>query len=228
MAASRRPFTSLHGSMCETQSGRVSEAQRWNCRSGPWCCPSSLSDREEEKGWAYARAYALRVELHAVLSHLPSNKAFETFLDYERRVLPIMDEALSAMGARRLRREAFLSYQSKDRALDKIWAYARAYALSEDLRREVGAIAIAASGPSGFRKWRQGLHNRLRLCSGTTSPTAASIDLCLECSRFPHQRIQHLQVLQFLRKRDARDLQDTEQGRGVEGICPGICPGSRF
>ena len=62
----------------------------------------------------------LRVELHAVLCHLPSNKAFETFLDYERRVLPIMEEALSAMSARRLRREAFLSYQSKDRALDKI------------------------------------------------------------------------------------------------------------
>ena len=60
------------------------------------------------------------VDLHSALKQLPSNKAFETYDAYEAAMLPILDEAVAAMRARRLRREAFLSYQSKDKALDRI------------------------------------------------------------------------------------------------------------
>ena len=59
-------------------------------------------------------------DLHSALCHLPSNKAFETYEAYETMMLPILDEAIMAMSARRLRREKFLSYQSKDKALDLI------------------------------------------------------------------------------------------------------------
>jgi hypothetical protein len=59
-------------------------------------------------------------DLRSVLCHLPSNKAFEHYEAYETMMLPILEEAVSAMSARRLRREAFLSYQSKDMALDLI------------------------------------------------------------------------------------------------------------
>ena len=61
-----------------------------------------------------------RTNLHSALCHLPSNKAFEHYEMYETMMLPILEEAVSAMSARRLRREAFLSYQSRDRALDLI------------------------------------------------------------------------------------------------------------
>ena len=59
-------------------------------------------------------------DLHSALCQLPSNKAFETYDSYEASMLPILEEAIAAMGARRLRREAFLSFQSKDKALDVI------------------------------------------------------------------------------------------------------------
>jgi len=59
-------------------------------------------------------------DLHSALRHLPSNKAFETYEEYEIKMLPILEEAVAAMSARRLRREKFLSYQSKDKALDLI------------------------------------------------------------------------------------------------------------
>ena len=62
----------------------------------------------------------LHVNLHSALCHLPSNKAFETYKIYEDMMLPILEEAIAAMSARRLRREAFLSFQSKDKALDLI------------------------------------------------------------------------------------------------------------
>jgi len=70
-----------------------------------------------------ARVYRdvdLHANLHSALCHLPSNKAFETYASYEAMMLPILEEAVVAMGARRLRREAFLSFQSKDKALDLI------------------------------------------------------------------------------------------------------------
>jgi hypothetical protein len=62
----------------------------------------------------------LHANLHSALCHLPSNKAFETYASYEAMMLPILEEAVLAMSARRLRREAFLSFQSKDKALDLI------------------------------------------------------------------------------------------------------------
>ena len=62
----------------------------------------------------------LHADLHSALCHLPSNKAFETYASYEAMILPILEEAVFAMSSRRLRREAFLSFQSKDKALDLI------------------------------------------------------------------------------------------------------------
>ena len=62
----------------------------------------------------------LHADLHTALCHLPSSKAFETYTQYEDKILPILEETLSAMAARRLRREALLSYMSKDKALDNI------------------------------------------------------------------------------------------------------------
>ncbi|WP_353213449.1 hypothetical protein [Rhodovarius sp.] len=59
-------------------------------------------------------------DLHSALVHMPSSKAFETYGAYEAAMLPILEEAVTAMGARRLRREALLSFMSKDKALDKI------------------------------------------------------------------------------------------------------------
>ena len=59
-------------------------------------------------------------DLHSALCQLPSNKAFETYDTYEAMMLPILEEAIAAMSARRLRREALLSFQSKDKALDLI------------------------------------------------------------------------------------------------------------
>ena len=66
------------------------------------------------------REVDLQANLHSALVHLPSNKAFETYANYEAMMLPILEEAVLAMSARRLRREAFLSFQSKDKALDLI------------------------------------------------------------------------------------------------------------
>jgi len=66
------------------------------------------------------RVVDLHADLHSALCHLPSNKAFETYASYEAMMLPILEEAVLAMSARRLRREAFLSFQSKDKALDLI------------------------------------------------------------------------------------------------------------
>jgi len=62
----------------------------------------------------------LQFNLHSALCNLPSNKAFETYASYEAMMFPILEEAVRAMSARRLRREAFLSFQSKDKALDLI------------------------------------------------------------------------------------------------------------
>lgn len=66
------------------------------------------------------RSQDLQADLHSTLCHLPSNKAFETYGDYERSMIPILEEAVSAMSARRLRRESFFSFQSKDRAIDTV------------------------------------------------------------------------------------------------------------
>ena len=62
----------------------------------------------------------LHANLHPALCQLPSNKAFETYHAYENAMLPILEEAVAAMSARRLRREAPLSFMSKDKALDNI------------------------------------------------------------------------------------------------------------
>ena len=66
------------------------------------------------------REVDLQANLHSALVHLPSNKAFETYANYEAMMLPILEEAVLAMSARRLHHKTFLSFQSKDKALDLI------------------------------------------------------------------------------------------------------------
>ena len=43
-----------------------------------------------------------RADLHSALCQVPSNKAFETYDTYEAMMLPILEEAIAAMSARRL------------------------------------------------------------------------------------------------------------------------------
>ena len=79
--------------------------------------------------------------LRSAMVHMPSSKAFETYGTYKAAMLPILEKAVAAMSARRLRREAFLSFMSADKALDNIrckicggWPYARPEREDDELK----------------------------------------------------------------------------------------------
>ena len=62
----------------------------------------------------------LQANLRSALLHLPSNKAFETYANYEAMMLPILEEAVLAMNPKKLHHKTFFLVQSKDKALDLI------------------------------------------------------------------------------------------------------------
>ena len=66
------------------------------------------------------REVDLQANLHSALVHLPSNKAFETYANYEAMMLPILEEAVLAMSPKKLHHKTFFLVQSKDKALDLI------------------------------------------------------------------------------------------------------------
>ena len=90
------------------------------------------------------REVDLHANLYSALCHLPSNKAFETYEIYEAMMLPILEEAIEAMSARRLRREAFLSFQSKDKALDLICSkICGGVSISKGQRQQIPSVLVA-------------------------------------------------------------------------------------
>ena len=59
-------------------------------------------------------------------------------------MLPILEEAIEAMSARRLRREAFLSFQSKDKALDLICSkICGGVSISKGQRQQIPSVLVA-------------------------------------------------------------------------------------
>lgn len=56
------------------------------------------------------REVDLQANLHSALVHLPSNKAFETYANYEAMMLPILEEAVLAMNPKKLHHKTFFLF----------------------------------------------------------------------------------------------------------------------
>ena len=124
-------------------------------------------------------------------------------------MLPILEEAVLAMSARRLRREAFLSFQSKDKALDLICSkICGGVSVSKFQKSENPRVLVAFGNPR--------FNNRLRLCSCATGSTSTQITTRMGCAYFFDQRIQNIKVLLPVWRDPLLHFQNLESARNSE------------